>query len=154
MKLKTLMKDLISEVLSGMFFSPAEFSDDFDSGEINKILKNKDIIIGNISVQDKSRLDVYAAVSFETMKGLAKDFTGKQDVSKDEIEGSLLEFLNMAGGGILADYFNDSTAKLNIPVISSGSDFLNSLSDKKSKKILFKCILIKGEILFACISKN
>jgi hypothetical protein len=148
-KLKILMKDLISEVLSGMFFSPAEFSDDFAPGEINIFLNQKDIIIANIVVEGETPLEVFGAVLPETMEDLAINFTGKSAVSTEDIEGTLMELLNMTGGGIVADFFKGSETKLHIPQIVSKADFLNTLSDKNSEKILFKCLLINGEILFA-----
>ncbi|MCB9494139.1 MAG: hypothetical protein H6681_01685 [Desulfobacteraceae bacterium] len=148
MKLKTLMKDSISEVLSGMFFSPVEFSEDFTAEGINDFLKNRNLVIARILVEGESLLEIYAAVLPETMEEITLNFTGKSIAEMSDIEGSLMEMLNMAGGEIVADFFESPETRLHIPEICSESDLLDSLSDKNTEKILIKCNLIDGELLF------
>eukprot|EP00828_Plagiopyla_frontata_P049176 TRINITY_DN9695_c0_g1_i2.p4 TRINITY_DN9695_c0_g1~~TRINITY_DN9695_c0_g1_i2.p4 ORF type:complete len:162 (+),score=31.47 TRINITY_DN9695_c0_g1_i2:200-685(+) len=145
-KLKTLMKDSISDVLSGMFFSPVEFSDDFAPEEINDFLKIKNIIIARILVEGEYLLEIYAAVRPETMEELTLSFTGKANAARADVEGSLMEMLNMAGGEIVADFFKSRETRLHIPQICSESDFLDSLSDKNTEKIPIRCNLIDGEL--------
>lgn len=146
-KLKTLMKDSISEVLSGMFFSPVEFSDDFELEEVNDFFK-KSIIIAKILVESEILFEIYAVVQTEIMKDLTLNFTGKSNASEEDIKGSLMELLNMAGGEIVADFFKSRNTKLHIPEISSQSKFLNCISDKNTDKIFVKCNLLDGEIFF------
>lgn len=152
-KLKTLMKDSISEVLSGMFFSPVEFSDDFLSGELNDFFK-KNSIIASILVEGEILLKIYAAVDLDTMKNLTLNFTGKSSVSIEDIEGSLMELLNMAGGEIVADFFKSRDTKLHIPEICSKTELLNCILDENNKKLFIKCSLIDGEIFFVGLLKK
>ena len=147
MKLKTLMKNSISEVLSGMFFSPVEFIDDFTLEEVNDSFE-KNIIIASILIESESLFELYAGVESETMNELALNFTGKSNATDEDIEGSLMEMLNMAAGEIVAGFFKSSITKLHIPRICIKNDFLNCISDGNNEKIFLKCNLIDGSIFF------
>ncbi len=105
-----VMRDVISEVLETMFFAMVEF-EQFEPGNRPFDYESEIHLLNH-----QGRIVISLQVSEEFARMITADFLGiRQDqVKDDDIEDSMEELANMAGGGYHAR-INDGNWQLGIP---------------------------------------
>ena len=145
-KWKESMKASISEVLSTMFYSPVEFEQDTSMEEIEAFFSSEDVVVCKIEISAEVVIKIFAGVSSSALDEMSIDFTGKEEITKEDSEGTFKEMLNMICGGALADTFGNSEFKLGIPQIVEPGFVKKDLKGDLKTKIILKGNLLNGEI--------
>lgn len=128
--LTTSMKNSISDVLETMFFLPLDFTESLSTAELWN--ETEDQMMA-------ARLDFDGTCSgycvFYIPRRLAvsitADFMGKdeEDVSDDQVSGTVTEITNMITGNTFSLYDTESVVNLGVPELVSFSDYQKGLPE-------------------------
>lgn len=126
------MKNSISDVLETMFFLSLDFSNDLDILELWDTGKDQ-IIAAKLNFSGP--LSGYAVFYIPKKPALSitADFMGKdeQEISDDQIDGTVKEIINMIIGNTFGLYDPDVVFDLEIPELVVFHDFIKSLPDSE-----------------------
>lgn len=143
---KNSMRGSISEVLGTMFFSPVDFDDSASSSDIFSKFKSSGFIKCMISISGEISTKVLLAIPKDTLEEMSADFTGKNEVNDEDVNGTLKEMLNMICGEALAESYGDKDYVLGIPEIIDNDLAEKCLKENSDAMTLLKGNLLNGEI--------
>ena len=128
------MKNSISDVLETMFFLSLDFSNDLDL--LERWDRGKDPIIA-AKLSFSGPLSGYAVFCIPKKSALSitADFMGKdeQEISDDQIDGTVKEIINMIIGNTFSLYDPDAVFDLGVPELVGFHDFIKNLSDSEKR---------------------
>jgi chemotaxis protein CheY-P-specific phosphatase CheC len=133
--LTTAMKNSISSVLETMFFLSLDFF--HNDGDIRELwTMGKDPILA-AKLSFSSPLSGYAifCIPKKLALSITANFLGKdeEDISDDQINGTVKEIINMIIGNTFSMYDPDVVFDLGVPELVAFNDFLKELSDSEKR---------------------
>lgn len=130
----TAMKNSISSVLETMFFLSLDFSDDADIHELWDTEKDP-IIAAKLSFSGPLSGYAVFCIPKKSALSITADFMGKdeQEISDDQINGTVKEIINMIIGNTFSMYDPDVVFDLGVPELVGFHDFIKDLSDSEKR---------------------
>ncbi len=121
--LMTVMKDSISEVLETMFYLPVEFQEDVTAEQINEI-KQKISMGCRLKTTGSFEATFQYFIPDQLLLDMTQNFMGEdqENCTKEYLEGTLKEALNMIIGNALKSIDAKTPPDLDIPEIIKISD--------------------------------
>jgi len=130
----TAMKNSISDVLETMFFLSLDFSNDIDLLELWNTGKNP-IIAAKLSFSGPLSGYAVFCIPKKSALSITADFMGKdeQEISDDQINGTIKEIINMIIGNTFSMYNPDVVFNLGVPELVGFHDVIKDLSDSEKR---------------------
>jgi len=130
----TAMKNSISDVLETMFFLSLDFSNDIDLLELWNTGKDP-IIAAKLSFSGPLSGYAVFCIPKKSALSITADFMGKdeQEISDDQINGTIKEIINMIIGNTFSMYNPDVVFNLGVPELVGFHDVIKDLSDSEKR---------------------
>jgi CheY-specific phosphatase CheX len=130
----TAMKNSISDVLETMFFLSLDFSNDIDLLELWNTGKDP-IIAAKLSFSGPLSGYAVFCIPKKSALSITADFMGKdeQEISDDQINGTVKEIINMTIGNTFSMYNPDVVFNLGVPELVGFHDVIKDLSDSEKR---------------------
>ncbi len=128
------MKNSISDVLETMFFLSLDFSNDLDILELWDTGKDP-IIAAKLSFSGPLSGYAVFCIPKKSALSITADFMGKdeQEISDDQINGTIKEIINMIIGNTFSMYNPDVVFNLGVPELVGFHDVIKDLSDSEKR---------------------
>jgi CheY-specific phosphatase CheX len=140
--LKTAMKHSISDVLETMFFLPLDFSDTRDVFEL-WYMEKIEIIAAKLNFNGPISGCAVFCIPKRVALSITADFMGKkeEEVSDDQVYGSVKEIINMIIGNTFSMYQPEATFNLGIPELVDCDEVSKDLSNpEKNFSIIIEAL--------------
>jgi len=144
--LKTAMKTSISEVLETMFFLPLEFSESITRDELLGSEK-QDTFMSKVRFSGPMGGCFVLYVPGDAARAITSSFLGRadEDVSEEDIEGTVKEIINMIAGSTFYNYDDQAVFSLGIPEVVNPVEL--EINELHGEKAIFIAIEIPGNHL-------
>jgi len=131
--LTTAMKNSISDVLETMFFLSLDYPHDVSNNELWNTGKDQ-ILASTLNFDGPFSGNTVFCIPKKIALSITADFLGKdeEDVSDDQINGTVKEIINMLTGNTFSIYDPDTVFNL-VPEMVKFDDFLKDLSDSEKR---------------------
>jgi len=128
------MKNSISDVLETMFFLSLDYPHDVSNNELWNTGKDQ-ILASTLNFDGPFSGNTVFCIPKKIALSITADFLGKdeEDVSDDQINGTVKEIINMLTGNTFSIYDPDTVFNLEVPEMVKFDDFLKDLSDSEKR---------------------
>lgn len=131
----TAMKNSISDVLETMFFLSLDFfHNDADIRELWRTEKDQ-ILAAKLTFSGPLSGYAVFCIPKKSALSITADFMGKdeQEISDDQIDGTVKEIINMIIGNTFSRYDPDVVFDLGVPELVAFNTFIKELSDSEKR---------------------